>query len=71
MATNMPGFRMDGRLPDGDGETVESSSHVATHVRAPRWTAAHTEAARFLGECIGAGAVLGMLTAMARTRRGE
>jgi hypothetical protein len=71
MATNMPGFRVDGRLTDGDGETLDSSSHVATQVRAPRWTAAHTEVARFLGECVGVGAVLGMVTAMARTPKGD
>ena len=71
MATNMLESRVDRRLTDGDGETVGRSTHVATHVRAPRWTAAHSEVARFLGECIGAGAVLGMVTAMARTPKGD
>jgi hypothetical protein len=71
MATNMAALPVDGRATDGDEETVENSSRAATHVRAPRWTAAHTEAARFLGECIGAGAVLGMVAAMSRPQRGE
>ena len=71
MATYMPGFRVDGRRTDGDGEAVESSSGVATRGRAPRWTAAHTEAARFVGECVGAGAVLGMVAAMSRSWREE
>ena len=34
-----------------------------------RWTDAHAEAARFLGECFGAGALLGTLVAMGRVRR--
>ena len=34
-----------------------------------RWTDAHAEAARFLGECLGAGAVLGMIAALGRVRR--
>ena len=39
--------------------------------RTPRWTHAHTEAARFVGECLGAGAVLGMVAALRRPRAGE
>jgi hypothetical protein len=45
MATTTPESRADGRPMDGDGETVESISQPA-HGRAPRWTAAHAEAAR-------------------------
>jgi hypothetical protein len=70
MATSTPGSRVDGRPVAGDGETIESSS-LAAHGRPPRWTAAHTEAARFLGECIGGGAVLGMVAAASRSRRDE
>jgi hypothetical protein len=69
MATDMPAIRVLGRLTGADGESLEIFGHVAPHGRG-RWTAAHAEAARFLGECIGAGAVLGMVAAM-RPRRGE
>jgi len=68
MATDMSGSRTVGRVSDGDGRTVLSSRHGALPGGAPRWTTAHTEAARFVGECIGAGAVLGMLAAMSRMR---
>jgi hypothetical protein len=70
MATMTPAFREDGRLMDMDGVTVESSTQAA-HERSPRWTAAHAEAARFLGECVAAGAVLGMVAAAGRSRRGQ
>jgi len=36
-----------------------------------RWTAAHAEVARFLGECCAVGAVLGLVVELARPRRGE
>ena len=65
MATDMQGSWLDGPLTDGDREPVAG----ARHGRA-RWTAAHAEAARFVGECIGAGAVLGMVAAM-RPRKGD
>jgi hypothetical protein len=42
-----------------------------THGWAPRWTAAHTETARFLGTCVGAGAVMGMVASMRRARGGD
>jgi hypothetical protein len=71
MATDMPTSRRDAPPTDGGVATAEVSGHVATQARAPRWTPAHTEAARFLGECVGAGAVLGMVAAMSRERRGE
>ena len=71
MATDEPGSRVDGQSTDGVGETVESSRRAARHGRAPRWTDAHTEAAWFLGECVGAGAVLGMVAAISRPRRQE
>lgn len=38
-------------------------------LRPLRWTDAHTEAARFVGECVGAGAVLGMVAALGRSSR--
>ncbi len=62
MATDMPASRTQARLTDRDGDT---------HGWAPRWTAAHTETARFLGTCVGAGAVLGMVAAMSRARGGQ
>jgi hypothetical protein len=72
MATDMPGSRVEGRVIDPAGATVESSFRGPTHRGGPRWwTTAHTEAARFVGECIGAGAVLGMVAAMSRARRAE
>jgi hypothetical protein len=71
MVTDTPASRTDAGLTDGGGEMAESSEGVATHRRAPRWTPAHTETARFLGECVGAGAVLGMVAAMSRAPRGE
>ena len=70
MARNMHRSRVGGALTSGDVETPGRSGVVAAHPRALRWTTAHTEAARFVGECIGAGAVLGMAAAM-RPRRGE
>jgi hypothetical protein len=70
VATKTPEFRVDGRPMDGDGETVERFSQAA-HGRAPRWTTAHTEAARFIGQCVGAGAVLGMVAAATRSLREE
>jgi hypothetical protein len=54
--------RTDARLTDRD---------EGTHGWAPRWTAAHTETARFLGTCVGAGAVLGMVDALSRARGGQ
>jgi len=71
MATDMSGSRTVGRVIDGDGRVVQSFRHVATRGDAPRWTTAHTEAARFVGECIGAGAVLGMIAAMSRMRSAQ
>jgi|tagenome__1003787_1003787.scaffolds.fasta_scaffold20694081_3 hypothetical protein len=38
---------------------------------AGRWTPAHTEAARFLGECFAVGAVLGLVVEMARPMGGQ
>jgi hypothetical protein len=70
MATKTPEFRVDGRPVDGAGEIVESFG-LAAHGRAPRWTTAHTEAARFIGECVGTGAVLGMVAAATCFRREE
>jgi hypothetical protein len=38
---------------------------------AVRWTPAHTEAARFLGECFAVGALLGLAVEMARPTGGQ
>jgi hypothetical protein len=65
MATDLRGPRL------GDGAPVGGPGSGAARGRAPRWTAAHAETARFLGECVGAGAVLGMVAAMSRGRGGE
>jgi hypothetical protein len=67
MATGTARPQRVGPPTDGDGRTDPTT----TRVGAPRWTTAHTEAARFLGRCVGAGAVLGMVAAMSRTPRGE
>jgi hypothetical protein len=62
MVTDATASRSEARLTDRDG---------GTHAWAPRWTAAHAETARFLGTCVGAGAVLGMVAAMSRARGGQ
>jgi hypothetical protein len=69
MATDMPALPVPGRRTGADGTSMEVFGSMAPHGRG-RWTAAHAEAARFLGECIGVGAVLGMVAAM-RPRRGK
>jgi hypothetical protein len=68
MATDMAGAHLAGRLTDGDEQAVDSADPRTTDASAPRWTTAHAEAARFIGECIGAGAVLEMVAAMSRPR---
>jgi hypothetical protein len=60
MTTDRPGACVDGGPGDADV--------LPRPARRPRWTDAHAEAARFLGECIGAGAVLGTIVAMGRVR---
>jgi hypothetical protein len=58
------GHRSDLDVPRGSGP---GSLFLTTD----RWTAAHTEAARFLGECVAVGALLGLVVEMARPRKGE
>ena len=53
------GHRPDHDVPRGPGP----GSPILT---TDRWTAAHTEAARFLGECVAVGALLGLVVEMAR-----
>jgi hypothetical protein len=62
MATDRLAPRVRGRRTAG---------RLGSQLRTLRWTDAHAEAARFVGECVGAGAVLGMVAAMSRSRRGE
>jgi hypothetical protein len=47
------------------------ASPTSPHAMADGWTPAHSEAARFLGECFAVGAVLGLVTEMARPMRGK
>ena len=69
MRTEMPGCRVEARLVAGDHAV--GGTGPGTQGRTPRWTPVHTEAARFVGECTGAGAVLGMVAAMRRPRAGD
>ena len=50
---------VDHRAPGGPGP-------ARSPVRMEGWTPAHTEAARFVGECFVVGAVLGFCTELAR-----
>jgi hypothetical protein len=65
MTTDGPRACVDGGPGNAD---VLPRPGPAGPARRPRWTDAHAEAARFLGECIGAGAVLGTIVAMGRVR---
>ena len=66
--------------PDGSSiDEVHHSDHYLPRgpgygllpLPAGRWTPAHTEAARFLGECFAVGAVLGLVVEMARPMGGQ
>lgn len=69
MVTDTRASSVHGRRTDGAGRTVEGSHRVGARLRVPRWTDAHTEAAWFVGECVGAGAVLGIVAAWGRSWR--
>jgi hypothetical protein len=60
MTTNPYAFRIHGR-------PVVRARGLTTD----RWTAAHTEVTRFLGQCFAVGALLGLVVEMARPRKGE
>jgi len=47
------------------------ASLTSPRAMADGWTPGHSEAARFLGECFAVGAVLGLVTEMARPMRGK
>jgi hypothetical protein len=54
MTTQVQGSRLDGRTAE---------LHLP---KTDGWTPAHSEAARFVGECFAVGAVLGFVTELAR-----
>ena len=80
MRTNLHAFRVDGRPAIIVGKVLgEPRMAGITAALRPRpagassgatltggWTPAHTEAVRFLGECVAAGAVLGFVTELTR-----
>jgi hypothetical protein len=86
MTMNLYEFRVDGR-PDQARNGIRDmriagmpagaplEGKVIDEVRPPgtthSWTAAHSEVARFLGECFAVGALLGLVTAIVRLVRGE
>ncbi len=69
MAMDTPAPRLWGRRRCADAESSSSAGRLVGRLRPVRWTDAHTEAAWFVGECVGAGAVLGMVAAMGRSSR--
>jgi hypothetical protein len=78
MRTNPYEFRTDGRPTDQAREAVGDLrvAEIQVGPTSPRgvaygWTPAHSEAFRFLGECFAVGAVLGLVTEMARPMRGK
>jgi hypothetical protein len=66
-------FWVGGPPTDGAPETfrLSGAASLAPHVMTQNWTAAHTEVARFLGECFAVGALLGLLTEVVRPMRGK
>jgi hypothetical protein len=60
-----------GEAPGSDHDVPRGSGPGSRPVTTDRWTAAHTEVARFLGECFAVGALLGLVVEMARPRKGE
>ena len=73
MITNPYEFRVGGRPADQSPETfrLSGAASLAPRVMTQQWTDAHTEVARFLGECFAVGALLGLLTEMVRPTRGN
>jgi hypothetical protein len=73
MTTNPYEFRVGGGPTDQAPATLRLSgaATLAPRVTTQNWTAAHTEVARFLGECFAVGAVLGLVTELARPMMGK
>jgi hypothetical protein len=73
MTTNPYEFRVGGQPTDQAPETfrLSGAARLAPRVMTQNWTAAHTEVARFLGECFAVGALLGLVTEMVRPMRGK
>ena len=69
-----PGARRDFHqqdLPEDIMTGRERAGRVLHRVMTHRWTAAETEAARFVSGCIAAGALLGLVTAAVRPMTAE
>ena len=65
MTVDTMGIRSDGGpLALGDRERPRPAPFLSP--RTTGWTPAHSEVARFLGECFAVGAVLGFATELAR-----
>jgi hypothetical protein len=64
-------FRVGARPTDQAPETLRlpAAASRAPRVMTQNWTAAHTEVARFLGECFAVGALCGLVTEMVRPMR--
>jgi hypothetical protein len=69
MLMDTPAPRLPGRRRCAEAGNSSSAGRLGGRLRPLRWTDAHTEAAWFIGECVGAGAVLGMVAAMGRSSR--
>jgi hypothetical protein len=72
MTTNPYEFRVGGRPTDQAPGTFRlSAATLAPHVTTQNWTPAHTAAARFLGGCLAAGALLGLVIETVRPMLGK
>ena len=73
MITNPDELRVGGRPMDQSPETfrLSGAASLAPRAMTQKWTDAHTEVARFLGECFAVGALLGLFTEMLRPIRGK
>lgn len=71
MTANPYDFPVGGRPTDQARETSRlwGAVSLAPRVTTQNWTPAHTEAARFLGECLAVGALLGLVTESVRAMR--
>jgi hypothetical protein len=58
--------RTDGRPADTPWGADPPRAQAFASPRATGWTPAHSEVARFIGECFAVGAVLGFATELAR-----
>ncbi|CCH88137.1 protein of unknown function [Modestobacter italicus] len=68
MPMDTPAPRLRGRRCTDAGNR-SSAARLGGRLRPLGWTDAHTEAAWFVGECVGAGAVLGVVAALGRSAR--